>query len=426
MVTSGPLSHLSQRTRKAVEPLAIRALLAWERLESGVSYHPASAEVLAEPYQKYAQMRQKDPVHRMRLLDAWALTRYKDCDAVLRDHARFSNAIPNVVREQTGLISMLHKDPPEHTRLRALVSQAFTPRAIAKLRSRIERTAEHFLDAVAGQHCFDLIAALAYPLPVTIIADMMGVPPEDMDRFEGWSNDIALNVEPFVHEDSIERVGRAGEDLAAYFEDIIAVRRRAPRDDLISVLLAAEEEGSKLAHDELINTLILLLVAGNETTRNLIGNGMLALLSNPEQLQRLRNNPDLMDSAVKELLRYDPPVQLDGRVARQDVEIGGKRIRAGQLVLPVIGAANRDPEVFEHPDVLDLGRQTTSHLSFGRGIHYCLGASLAEMEGRIAFEAILRRFRVMRLVGGPKRRERITLRGLEELWVEVEAADGVV
>ena len=232
-------------------------------------------------------------------------------------------------------------------------------------------------------------------------------------------------VEPFLPKDAMERVGGAAEELTEYFEAIIAVRRQEPRDDLISVLLAAEEEGSKLTHDELIKTLMLLLVAGNETTRNLIGNGMLALLSNPDQLQRLRHNPDLLNSAVKELLRYDPPVQLDGRVVSQDVEIGGKHIRAGQLVISLIGAANRDPAVFEQPDVLDIGRKGTSHLSFGRGIHYCLGASLAELEGRIAFKTILRRFRSMRLAGEPKRREQISLRGVEELWVEVEAeADG--
>ena len=194
---SGPIGRLAHLVRKAVEPISIKALLAREQLESGVSYHPGSAEILADPYPKYAQMRQQDPVHRMRLLDGWALTRYKDCDAVLRDHARFSNAIPSEVREQTGLISMLHQDQPEHTRLRALVSQAFTPRAIEKLRFRVEQTAEQLLDAVAGQRRFDLIAALAYPLPITIIADMMGVPPKDMDRFKDWSYDLALSVEPF-------------------------------------------------------------------------------------------------------------------------------------------------------------------------------------------------------------------------------------
>ena len=242
---SSPIGHLAKLAHK----LAIKALLVRERLESGVSYHPGSAEILGDPYPKYAQMRQRDPVHRMRLLDGWALTRYKDCDAVLRDHARFSNAIPSEVREQTGLISMLHQDPPEHTRLRALVSQAFTPRAIEKLRFRVEQTAEQLLDAVAGQPSFDLIASLAYPLPITIIADMMGVPPKDMDRFKDWSNDLALSVEPFLPEDAIERVGRAAEELTEYFEAIIAVRRQEPRDDLISVLLAAEEEGSKLTHD---------------------------------------------------------------------------------------------------------------------------------------------------------------------------------
>ncbi len=422
MPKSSSTNHLAELARKAIEPLAIKALLTWERLESGVAYHPGSAEVMADPYPTYAQMRQKDPVHRMRLMNGWALTRYKDCDAVLRDQVRFSNRVPNEARDQTGLVSLIHQDPPDHTRLRALVSQAFTPRAIGKRYSAIEQTTEHFLDVVAGQPCFDLVSTLSYPLPVTIIAGMMGIPPKDMDRFKVWSNEIALTIEPFVRQDEVERVRCAAEELTEYFEGIIAVRRRQPQDDLISLLLAAEEEGSKLTHQELIHTLMLLLIAGNETTQNMISNGMLALLSNPDQLQRLRDNPDLMDSAVKELLRYDSPVQIDGRVVLEDMEIGGKQIRAGQMVLSLLGAVNRDPEVFENPDVLDIGRKAKSHLSFGRGIHYCLGAPLAEMQGRIAFGALLRRFRSIRLAREPKRMKRITIRGVEELWVEVEAA----
>ena len=408
--------------RKAVEPVATRVLLAWERLESGVSYHPGSATILSDPYGVYQELRRKDPVHRMRLIDAWALTRYRDVDAVLRDHARFSNEVLTGVVERTGVVSMLDRDPPDHTRLRSLVSQAFTPRAIERLRPRIESIAERLLNDIAGRDRVNLIASYAYPLPIIVIAEMLGVPPADMDRFEVWSNDISLNIEPFLDEDGVERVKRARHELGEYFEWILDQRRREPREDVVSDMLIAEEQGDKLSHEDLITTLILLLAAGNETTRNLIGNGMLALLAHPDQMQRLRADPTMIGSAVKEFLRFDPPVQTNGRAALEDLEIDGKRIRAGQLVIGVIGAANRDPEVFADPETLDITRTGPSHLSFGRGIHYCLGAALAEMEARIAFTALLRRFGSIRLASEPVRRERMVLRGLSELWVDVETS----
>ncbi len=408
----------AQLARRIVEPIAIRAKLAWERAESGVAYNPGSAAVIANPYPTYERMRRTDPVHRMRLIDAWVLTRYSDVDRLLRDHATFSSAVPSYVQRRTGLTSMLETDPPDHTRLRSLVSQAFTPRAIEVLRPRIAQLAEELVDGAASRGRFDVMASLAYPLPVIVIAEMLGVPPEDMDRFEMWSNDIALNIEPWLDDAGVERVRKSAEEICDYFEGIIRIRRSDPRDDIISALLAAEEEGDKLTHEELIRTLILLLAAGNETTRNLIGNAILALLSNPDQFQLLRDDPGLMGSAVKEFLRYDPPVQLDGRTATVDVEFGGKRIQAGTAVIGVIGSANRDPEFFRNPDQLDIRRNGTSHLSFGRGIHYCLGAALAQMEGQIALEAVVRRFGAIRLAAEPSRRAQTVLRGPQELWVE--------
>ena len=213
-------------------------------------------------------------------------------------------------------------------------------------------------------------------------------------------------------------MNRASEELFEYFEGIMEQRRRDPRDDMITALMNAEEEGDKLTHDELLGTLMLLLVAGNETTRNLIGNGTLALLRFPDQLQKLRDNPDLLDSAVNEMLRYDSPVQLDGRFAREDVVIGDTRIQAGERIISAIGAANRDPAVFTNPNALDIARREKSHISFGRGIHHCLGAPLAVMEGRIAFAALLDRFSSIELAAEPEFREQIVLRGVEELWVE--------
>ena len=227
-----------------VRPVAIRVLLARERLESGVAYNPVSDEVATDPYAVYRRLRERDPVHRMRLVDAWALSRYEHVDAMLRDHERFANAGRRF--HDTGLITMLDLDPPDHTRLRSLVSRAFTPRSVSRWEGRVREIADRLLDAVADRERFDLIAALGYPLPVTVIAEMLGVPADDMDRFEGWSNDIALTVEPILAPARIEAVRRATGELFAYFETIVEARRRVPRDDLVSALLAAEEEGDRL------------------------------------------------------------------------------------------------------------------------------------------------------------------------------------
>ena len=400
-----------------VRPVAMQVLLAYERLESGVAYNPVSDEVARDPYAVYRRLRDRDPVHRMRLIDAWVLTRYEDADSMLRDHERFGAEDRRF--HDTGLTTMLDVDPPDHTRLRALVSRAFTSRSVSRWEGRVQEIADRLLDAVSGHDRFDLIAALGYPLPVTVIAEMLGVPADDMDRFEAWSNDIALIVEPILRPAQVDGVRRATGELFAYFETIVEARRREPRDDLVSALLAAEEEGDRLSREELLSTMLLILVAGNETTRNLIGNGMLALLRHPDQLRRLRGEPDLLEPAVDELLRYDSPVQLDGRVVRENLELGGKRLRAGQKAIALLGAANRDPDAFENPDRLDIGRKGKSHLSFGRGIHYCLGASLAVLEARIAFRGLLDRFPSIRLAAEPRYRDGIVLRGVESLWIEV-------
>ncbi len=366
-------------------------------------------------------MRTLDPVHRMRTIDAWALTRYRDVEAMLRDHTRFANA--DRVLVQTISMSLLELDPPAHTRLRLLVSKAFTPRAVARLQGRVQQITDELLDAASGMERFDLVEALAYPLPVTVIAEMLGVRPRDLDLFKRWSNTLALTVNAILTPDEIRAIMQAADEAHAYFETIIEDRRRQPRDDLVSALLAAEEEGDRLTHDEMLAVLLLLLVAGNDTTRNLIGNGMLALLRNPGELRRLREDPGLIESAVDELLRYDSPIQLNDRTAREDMEIGGKSIRAGKRVVAFLGAANRDPEVFDDPDNLDIGRDVKSHhLAFGRGIHYCLGASLAVLEARIAFASLLERFPSIRLAAAPCYRDSAALRGLDHLWIEVERA----
>ena len=417
---------------KAVKPLAIRALLARERLESGVVYNPLSPALRANPYPTYDQLRRKDPVHRMRLQDAWVLSNFADVDLVLRDQRRFGNEGRDF--GYIPYISMLDQDPPTHTRIRGLVAQGFTPRSVAALEPRVQATVDQLLDALAGRERIDLIQDFAFPLPIIVIAEMLGVPPEEREQFNEWSNVVSLSVDPLLNAGQIRQVQQVIEELFDYFEGMAEARRAQPREDLISVLVAAEEGGERLNREELLINLVLMLAAGNETTRNLIGNGTLALLRHPEQLQRLRDyqtrhsreggnlaggRPDLLDSAIDELLRYDSPVQLDSRIAREELEIGGKQVKAGQRVLCLLGAANRDAEAFPNPDALDIGRAAGNHVGFGRGIHYCLGAPLARLEGRIAFQSLLARYPSLSLAAEPRYRNQVTLRGLEELWVDV-------
>ena len=405
-----------QVVRGILRSALMPAFMAWERMESGVSYNPISATTRAYPFDKYEELRQKDPVHRLRTINAWVLTQYEDTNAVLRDHARFSRDYGG----KSEYRSMLDTDPPDHTRLRNLVSKAFTPSSVADLAPRIQLLVDDLLDATEGRDRFDLIDSFAYPLPVTVIAEMLGVPSEDIEVFKEWSNDIALSIEPTVSEEQQRRIDESSQKLYDYFEVIIEQRRQSPQDDMITALITAEDEGDRLTHEELLATLMLLLVAGNETTRNLIGNGTLALIRNPDQLERLRNEPELIDSAINEMLRYDSPVQLDGRMATEEVEIGGKIIRPGQRAICLLGAANRDPSVFTNPEAFDIGRQEASHIAFGRGIHYCLGSPLAMLEGRVAFSSLLKQFSSIRLLAEPEYREQVVLRGVKELWVEVE------
>ena len=276
---------------------------------------------------------------------------------------------------------MLFHDPPDHTRLRSLVSKAFTPRSVAELEPRIRRVVQELLDDMEGRDRFDLISDFAFPLPVTVIAEMLGVPAQDIDRFRDWSNDIALTVEPTLDDEQTRRMEESFQELLDYFEDIIERRLKEPQDDMITALLNVEAEGDRLSRGELLATLTLLLVAGNETTRNFIGNGMLALLKHPDQLQRLRDNPDMLDSALDELLRYDSPVQMDQRMVYEDVEIKGHRIRAGQRVINAIGAANRDPEVFANPDKLGHRTQGEEPPVF-RARHTLLPRLAARNDGR--------------------------------------------
>jgi cytochrome P450 len=368
-----------------------------------------SAETLADPYPFYAKLRSTEPVHYDTRRRAWLLTRYEDCDLVLRDSTRFSSALG-----ENG--SMLVSDPPRHTRLRTLVSKAFTPRAIAALRPRIEAITDELLAALDGRETIDAIAEYAYPLPITVIAEMLGVEHERRDFFRAQSQAIALAMGVGLDPGSQDRSADAARQLRAYFADLVARRRTEPRDDLVSALIAVEERGDLLSERELLMMLQLLLIGGHETTVNLIGNGLLALLRHPDQLARLRDEHGGERRAIDELLRYDSPVQYTGRIARSAVELCGTAIGPGDRVRIILGAANRDPEQFAEPDTLDLGRDPCPHLAFGFGVHYCLGAELARLEGAIAIPAFLRRYPDVRLAADEVCwRPASVLRGLEAL-----------
>jgi cytochrome P450 len=375
----------------------------------------ASPQFKANPYPFYARLRAEAPVWRTTLPDkrtAWLVTRYDDVAAVLRDR-RFAkdplNAMNPEQRAKTlwvpGFLkplqrNMLDLDDPDHTRLRALVSKAFTPRLIERLRGRIEVLSEELLDTMERKGEAELVGDYALPLPATVIAELLGVPAEDRRKFHRWSSRL---VSVSSSRDMM-RALPAGLAFVRYLRKMFERRRAAPKDDLMTALVRAEEAGDKLSEDELLAMGFLLLVAGHETTVNLIASGTLALLEHPDQMEKLKGDPSIIKSAVEELLRYTSPVELaTERYAREDVEIAGTIIPRGELVLGVLGSANHDERHFEDPDALKITRDPNRHLAFGRGgVHHCLGAPLARMEGQIAISALLRRFPHARLAVAPE------------------------
>ena len=390
-------------------------------------FNPLMPEFHSNPYPFYRALREEDPVHQSPL-GFWVCTRYDDAVMILRDPRFGREGMAKLMEARLGLTQdtsrardMLFQDPPDHTRLRALVSRAFTPRVVEVMRPHIQEIVDGLLDRVDGARAMDVIEDLAYPLPVTVICEMLGVPAADQDIFKTWSTDIARSLDAAIlpaDSDAIPRGRDARLGLADYFRSLIATRRKDPKPDLLSALIAAEEEGNKLSEGELVSTCILLLIAGHETTVNLIGNGLLALLQHPDQLRALRDDPGLIQTGVEELLRFDGPVQRTGRMTTAEVEIGDKRIPRDSVVVSVIGAANRDPKQFADPDRLDVSRKDNRHIAFGFGIHFCLGAPLARLEGQIALGTLLRRMPKLALVSDvPEWRESSTLRGLKSLPV---------
>jgi cytochrome P450 len=394
------------------------------------TFNPFDPDVRYDPFPLYACARREHPVYAHEGLPLVSVFRYDDIQTILKDPATWSNFFPpppGVELRADLPPSMLLQDPPEHTRLRGLVNQAFTPRMIRRLEPRMEEIAHELLDAALAQGHVDLVQALTYPLPVIVIAEMIGVPMDHRDQFKEWSDGLVENLglgllapEP---PEVIARELQLIDEMRAYFTELVAERRTRPRDDLLSGLVAAELEGSRLTFDEMLQMLILLLVAGNETTTNLIGNAAVELMKHPEQLARLRAHPELMPTAIDEVLRFASPVQVDARYSKRRTEVAGQTIAADTNVLLLLGSANRDETVFDDPETFDIGRADNRHLAFGFGPHYCLGANLARLEAQVAIRVLLQRTTRFQRTGD----ERLPLhpsfifRGFTHIPVELEA-----
>jgi cytochrome P450 len=387
--------------------------------------NPFGPHMIADPYPTYARMLQADPLG-IEENTLWVFSRYADVQRVLRD-PRFGRESFGAAVDRTfgqGPVTqsfnrwILFMNPPDHTRIRSLVSKAFTPRATERLRASIQHTVDTLIDSMQAKGSFDVIAELAYPLPVIVICELLGIPEEDRDRFHDWSAALAEALDAFSlnRPDIVERANAGALGLTTYFRELVAKRRRDPREDLLSAMIAAEEQGDRLTEDELLATSVLLFFAGHETTVNLIGSGMRQLLLHPDQLEKLRANPSLIQTAVEELLRFDGPVQRTGRTVSADVELGGVTLHRGDRVVGFIAAANRDPAQFPEPDRLDITRTDNQHLAFGAGIHYCVGAALARTEAQIAINTLLRRFPTLALTeDAPTWRETAIIRGMTAL-----------
>ncbi|GHO44898.1 cytochrome P450 [Ktedonospora formicarum] len=381
--------------------------------ESGLSLLQVSQERYQDnPYLLYHQLRELDPVYWDEQIQGWVLTRYKDVIKTLRDPhfsaVRFNFNVDwlppmfqEVVQPTIYAITrqMLFLDPPDHTRIRSLTARAFTPRVVESMRNEIQQLVDRLLDQMQEKGQADLMADFAYPLPAIVIAQLLGVPPEDRERFILWAGDLSMLLESTnITEDDAIRALYGMREFTEYFRQLIAQRAQAPRDDLLQALINAHEGLDKLSEDELLSNCMLLLAAGHGTTTHLLSNGFVALARHPEQFAWLKAHPDQTSLAVMELLRYDGPVQATSRLATSDLEIGGKHIQAGQNVLISLGAASHDPEQFADPDVLHLDRKENHHMAFGQGIHFCLGAPLARLEAEIAFRALSQRLSTASLV----------------------------
>ncbi|MBS1955488.1 MAG: cytochrome P450 [Cyanobacteria bacterium SZAS-4] len=365
----------------------------------------ASPDFINNPYPTFARFRNEAPVFWSEKGKYWIVTKYADIQSILRDlhyekglqNANTLNPIVKMLPPVKEAIKsrstwMLNQNPPDHTRLRSLVNRAFTPTMVNSMRGHIEDIANRLLDDVAQKGEMDIVQDFAFPLPVTVIAEMLGVPPEDRHIIKGYSQGLTNGLEPGFDIGRITRANKAVQEFEDYLRPLVEERRKNGKNDLISALVSAEEQGDKLSMEELLGNCVLMLVAGHETTVNLIGNSVLALLNNPNQMQMLKDQPELCVTAVNEFLRYESPVQTVKRLAAQELQLHGEKIGVGDTLLLLLGSANRDPEHYQNADQLDITRADNKHLAFGTGIHHCLGSSLAEVEGQIAITTLLKRF----------------------------------
>jgi cytochrome P450 len=397
-------------------------------------YHLLDPDVLANPYPLFRRLRTEDPVHWDPFLHAWVVTRYVDVLEVLHTFSANRTHTPEKLQamglSQMGPLAqlmvkqMLFMDPPAHTRLRALASYAFSPARVAVLRSHIREIVNRLLDEVQNRGQMDLIADLAEPLPGIVTAEMLGVPLSDRHQLKDWSADFAEMLGNFQHNpEHAPRMLRTVQNMTAYFRDRVRELKDVPREGLVHSLMTAEVDGDRLTEEEVVANSIVTMVGGQETTTNLIGNGVLTLLRNPGAMEQLQRDQSLIPTAVEEMLRYESPSQHTGRLAPEDVELGGKVIRKGQAVMAVMAAANRDPERFPDPDRFDVARADNRHLAFGYAAHFCFGAALARVEGQEALEAIVRRLPSLESQPGTLVwRNNLGLRGLTALPVKFQAS----
>jgi cytochrome P450 len=400
--------------------------------EKAFKFNPFLPEFHANPYPTYQRLRTEDPIHQS--FGTWILTRYTDVKAVLRDPRFCSVPIPKRIKDkshyfeqqQRGLRTLaqmtskffFYLDPPDHTRLRGLVSKAFSSKVVEHMRPQIQEIVDELICKVRDTGVIDIILDLSCPLPVLVISKMLGVPAKDSSKLAKWSNELSHIIDPLVSLEAYDQLNQVAGEFADYFRGLIVEREKRPKEDLISALITARDEGDKLNDDELLSVCMLLFVTGEETTVNTVGNGMLALLRHPDQMELLKRKPTIIQSAVEELLRYDSPVQQTARIATENVEIGGRTIRAGADVIVCLGAANRDPAQFPNPDQLDLTRDENRHLAFGDSIHYCLGAALARVQSQIAINTLVQRLPNMKLhIDKLEWRKNINIRGLKALPV---------
>lgn len=397
---------------------------------------PMSPDFLQNPYPTLDKVRAECPVLWSEKGKYWLVTRFAEGNSILRDlHYEKEGMKPPMTislllhlipgaSELTNSVGhwMLRKDPPDHTRLRTLVNKAFTPSTVKELRPRIQELTDQLLDEAAAKGEIELVSEFAFVLPVTVIAELLGIPAKDRDLFHRWSKTLTeiLEPRPSINPQRLTKASAANHEMIEYLRPLVAERRKAPKDDLLSALVAAEQEGSKLTEEELLSNCVLMLVAGHETTVNLIGNGVKALLQHPDQLKLLQDDPSLIVNAVEEFLRYDSPVQIVRRIASEDMELGGQKIKKDQMLVIVLGGCNRDPEVYAEPNKFDITRKDIKHLSFGQGIHHCLGATLARAEAEIAISTLVKRFPAMRLKTDELEiKEPFALRGVKSMPISL-------